>query len=390
MKIPLFIKWLFLKINTFAIQLRYKITCNDIDTILKNPSFNRNKGTIFLINHTTPLDILYTIGPLVPKIGFVNIWASEFVSKILYVKLFGNACYGSTYIWIPSKTKNKGAAPTPEDERIHKAKLNAIYTRSSDLLNAKENIVIHPSGHSKATGLEIIGKTNGVHDLLQHASPDVNIVLVRHKGTWGSRFSRIYPRNYDWRNESDRWLSLFGRIFFIFFANGIFFIPKREVSVEYVLAPIDFPREGTSAEINTYLEKFYNEQWGPEGEPIQEVPDFFWQERKSKNASLPILKGGMQAATDRLKNYRSEIDTIDSEIIKLLNQRMHVSKKIGQLKSQTATDIIDEEREKEILDRITNMSQTHPLKEEIKELYRTIFKASRGIQSNGPEASHGG
>jgi long-chain-fatty-acid--[acyl-carrier-protein] ligase len=61
--------------------------------------------------------------------------------------------------------------------------------------------------------------------------------------------------------------------------NGIFFIPKRKILVEFIPAGPDFPRHGTRLEIDRYLENKFNEEWGPLGEPLYRVPDYFWRDR---------------------------------------------------------------------------------------------------------------
>ena len=40
----------------------------------------------------------------------------------------------------------------------------------------------------------------------------------------------------------------------------------------------NFPRFGSRLEINRYLEERYNEAWGPRGEPLNRVPNYFWKE----------------------------------------------------------------------------------------------------------------
>ena len=53
--------------------------------------------------------------------------------------------------------------------------------------------------------------------------------------------------------------------------------------------------------------------------------------------------------SNNIENCRKEIDTIDSEILKLFNRRMEISGEIGKYKEENNLPITDIEREKEIL-----------------------------------------
>lgn len=127
-------------------------------------------------------------------------------------------------------------------------------------LNAGENFLVYPAGSTKDSAKEILGGASGLHRILSEV-PDANIVLVRIKGLWGSRFSRY------WTGKAPPFIPIlkwgFGRIL----KNLIFFTPRRKVVLEYVPAPADFPRHASRLEINRYLENWYNQ---PDGMTKQE------------------------------------------------------------------------------------------------------------------------
>ncbi len=56
----------------------------------------------------------------------------------------------------------------------------------------------------------------------------------------------------------------------------------------------------------------------------------------------------------KLESLRSEIDKIDSEMMELFKKRMSVSQKIGQYKKMNKLPILDENREKELLEKRKN------------------------------------
>ena len=56
----------------------------------------------------------------------------------------------------------------------------------------------------------------------------------------------------------------------------------------------------------------------------------------------------------KIDAYRAQIDTIDDEILKLLNRRFQLCKYIGEEKTKGGLAIKDKRREDEIYDRLKN------------------------------------
>ena len=86
---------------------------------------------------------------------------------------------------------------------------------------------------------------------------------------------------------------------------------------------------------------------------------------------------------DKLLLLRKEIDAIDNEILSLLNKRMEVVKRVGELKNTSNTPVYRPEREKEIIKRLTELSK----KEggilginEIEAIFLEIFAISRTLE----------
>jgi chorismate mutase/prephenate dehydratase len=81
-----------------------------------------------------------------------------------------------------------------------------------------------------------------------------------------------------------------------------------------------------------------------------------------------------------LRSLRKQIDKIDTQIIKLLNQRALMSSKIGRLKSKFKKGIYSPEREKEVLKRISRLNKG-PLKDNALEaIYREIMSGSLALE----------
>lgn len=76
---------------------------------------------------------------------------------------------------------------------------------------------------------------------------------------------------------------------------------------------------------------------------------------------------------------REEIDSIDSELISLLESRLNLSLQIGKLKKKMDKDLYDKEREAEILKKIDELALIYP-KEDLKSIFMEIMKTSLNQQ----------
>jgi chorismate mutase len=76
---------------------------------------------------------------------------------------------------------------------------------------------------------------------------------------------------------------------------------------------------------------------------------------------------------------REEIDSIDSELISLLESRLNLSLQIGKLKKKMDKDLHDKDREAEILKKIDELALIYP-KEDLKSIFMEIMKTSLNQQ----------
>jgi chorismate mutase/prephenate dehydratase len=84
-----------------------------------------------------------------------------------------------------------------------------------------------------------------------------------------------------------------------------------------------------------------------------------------------------------LKKLREEIDKIDDNVLKLLNKRMEIVKKVGEIKNSSNTPVYRPEREKEIIERLNRLSQAQNgilKKEHIEAIFLEIFAISRTLE----------
>ena len=84
-----------------------------------------------------------------------------------------------------------------------------------------------------------------------------------------------------------------------------------------------------------------------------------------------------------LKQLRNQIDEIDTQLLTLLNKRMEVVRKVGEFKNNTDAPIYRPEREKRIIERLSQLSKSQNgllKKEDIEAIFLEIFSTSRNLE----------
>ena len=88
--------------------------------------------------------------------------------------------------------------------------------------------------------------------------------------------------------------------------------------------------------------------------------------------------------TDTLENYRNEINKIDKLLVDIIKQRMKLSLKIGKYKKDNNMEILNSNREKEVVNKINeyNKKETEIILEDefIKDLWTTLMNYSKRLQ----------
>lgn len=252
------------------LSLRYKIEVKGLEKFTKE-QLKGEGGILFLPNHTsilvdplaTALAILgyYSVRPLVVEYMYY-LPGVHFLMKLLR--------------GLPVPNFNTAS------NSIKKKRSERVLEQLIDDLKKGDNFLIYPSGRIKRTAVEVVGGASAVHNILQK-TPEANIVLVRISGLWGSSFSRALigqtPNLFKTLLQGAKYI----------LANFIFFSPRRLVTFEFMPAPSDFPRCSSRLELNTYLDKWYNNysngldpQTG--GEPLTLIPYTIW------SRSLPSIE----------------------------------------------------------------------------------------------------
>ena len=81
-----------------------------------------------------------------------------------------------------------------------------------------------------------------------------------------------------------------------------------------------------------------------------------------------------------IEHWRREIDDIDTELLRLLNQRARLALKVGALKQAAHLPFCDPERERTVLQRLQELNGG-PLDERaVDKVFRRIIRESRRVQ----------
>ena len=82
-----------------------------------------------------------------------------------------------------------------------------------------------------------------------------------------------------------------------------------------------------------------------------------------------------------IEHWRTEIDEIDRELLRLLNRRARLAMKVGALKQDAGLPCCDNEREREVLTRLQQANGGPLESRAIGKLFRRIIRESRNLQA---------
>ena len=82
----------------------------------------------------------------------------------------------------------------------------------------------------------------------------------------------------------------------------------------------------------------------------------------------------------KLEDFREELDSLDSKMLELYQQRINIVKEIAQIKKESNLPIFDKKREEEIINKSLKNIDDENLKAMYKEFIELILKQSKEIQ----------
>jgi chorismate mutase / prephenate dehydratase len=88
-----------------------------------------------------------------------------------------------------------------------------------------------------------------------------------------------------------------------------------------------------------------------------------------------------------IEDWRTEINTLDRELLRLLNQRARLALKVGESKTASGLSLCDHTREREVIERMSEANEGPLDDRAIVELFRAIIHESRRIQTRAVDQS---
>ena len=84
--------------------------------------------------------------------------------------------------------------------------------------------------------------------------------------------------------------------------------------------------------------------------------------------------------TDKLKPLREQIDSIDAQILDLLNQRARLAQEVGHVKAETKAPVFRPEREAQVLRGVAERNPGPLAGREVQTIFREIMSACRALE----------
>jgi acyl-CoA synthetase (AMP-forming)/AMP-acid ligase II/1-acyl-sn-glycerol-3-phosphate acyltransferase/acyl carrier protein len=149
-------------------------------------------------------------------------------------------------------------------------------------VQAGESFLIYPSGRLQRGNREVVGSARFVHELVSRC-PELQVVLIRTRGLWGSLFSCASVGR-----PPDLVPSVLRAAAWVL-AGLVFFLPKRRVHLHVELMPREkLPLESREA-FNRFLENWYDADGGQEPIFVRYNPFFGPSEGHYRPATTPRI-----------------------------------------------------------------------------------------------------
>jgi chorismate mutase len=113
----------------------------------------------------------------------------------------------------------------------------------------------------------------------------------------------------------------------------------------------------------------------------------FWRGTRDRSASqLVTFTSGADYMS--IKEWRTAIDEIDSELLRLLNTRAQLAVRVGESKKASGISVCDRDRELEVIERARAGNQGPLDDAAIVKLFRRIIRESRRVEAQAMERSN--
>ncbi len=82
----------------------------------------------------------------------------------------------------------------------------------------------------------------------------------------------------------------------------------------------------------------------------------------------------------RIEQLRNKVDDLDEQLLSLINERARLALQIGQLKQKQNIEIVNIDREKQVLDRLAGLSEGPLAEKHVRTIFGNIVSACRDLQ----------
>ena len=89
-----------------------------------------------------------------------------------------------------------------------------------------------------------------------------------------------------------------------------------------------------------------------------------------------------------IEQWREEIDILDVELLRLLNERARIASELGALKESSGLPVYDGRRERQILARLCQSNQGPLDRGSVSSIFRCIIRESRRFEAAQQHAAH--
>jgi 1-acyl-sn-glycerol-3-phosphate acyltransferase len=253
---------LLLSIVRILLKLRYRIEMEGIEQLgdVEGP-------TLFLPNHPAYIDPAIVLAHMPPRIE---------PRPLVFTETYR---IGALYPLM----RIVDAVEVPDLRRGRRSGVKttrALIESVTHDLDRGDSFLIYPSGRLQRENQEQIGTARAVHDFLKRCS-DVNVVLIRIRGVWGSVFSCAPTGDV----PKLRKIVLIGIPRLL--GSLILFLPRRQVNLTLERMDAAELASLSRPELNRHLERWYNDDGG---EPPRYVPyHLLIGPRRRRFANDPLL-----------------------------------------------------------------------------------------------------
>lgn len=90
----------------------------------------------------------------------------------------------------------------------------------------------------------------------------------------------------------------------------------------------------------------------------------------------------------KLEEWREEIDSIDKEILRLINKRARMALEVGALKIKAELPIYDREREQKVIENLCAENEGPLSCDAVIRIFRRIIQETRTLETNAVASVH--